>query len=521
MDGKPDPIAELHLIDFIVREGDNLHTLLDAIPECVKMLTAEGAIRYVNRSGLESLGAERTDEVIGLSIFDLISPEYHNTYREAVADAFAGIERTVVYETAACNSRALRWVRCKTGALRDAQGAVRFMLAITRDITERKRLAQRLEDYEIQLRTVIDSAPEGVVLHSRDGRIMDANPAARSMMYLQSETGAGESMFSVIAARHHSPYQILVAQVFFGKKARIELQTNPARGARRWLEIHAAPLHNSRAEVIGLLGMVQDITERKTREVKLTERQMSLAHVHRLNVTQELARLIAHEVNQPLCAISSYAEMCRDSLGAGVSGPAIEQLAELIDLIGHHAARLNDVIRKMRTKVRKRPLQREYVDVVRLIAEVTELFEPVFRKHEIVVKALHDPDLAPVLADPIEIEQVLVSLTRNSIEALSRVKGLRMFEIRVSGFDTAVLVGIRDNGPGIPDEVRERVLKPYFSNGDTFGLGLPLSRLIIELHGGKLWIDKSSEQGASVHFSLPVNASPERSEAWSGSQPYT
>jgi C4-dicarboxylate-specific signal transduction histidine kinase len=111
---------------------------------------------------------------------------------------------------------------------------------------------------------------------------------------------------------------------------------------------------------MGLLAIVQDVTARKTREEQVTERQMHLAYAHRLNVAQELARLIAHEINQPLCAISSYNEMCRDLLT--VSGPALierrEDIAELVRLIGHHTSRVNDVIRKMRELVRKRMLER-------------------------------------------------------------------------------------------------------------------------------------------------------------------
>lgn len=493
-------------IEAVSREGNNLQTLLDALPECVKVLRPEGVITYVNRAGLESFGTRCADQVVGQSILQFVAPGYHEIYREKMLKVLNGESVSLVYETSACNSGVLRWVRSKMAPLRNDQGKVTFLLAITRDITERKRMEERLEDYEIQLRTIIDSEPEGVVLHSKDGGIMDVNPAARAMLHLQSDCGVGESIYRFMDKKYRSAYEQLIHKVFSGEKGRIEMKTDPAIASPRWVEIHAAPLCNSRSETVALLGIVEDITDRKTREERVTEKTMQVAHVHRLNVMRELSRLIAHEINQPLCAISSYTEMCRQILDGNKID--MDSVCELVDLVAVHTNRVNDVIRKMRELVRKRPMQREFVDPVKLLVGAAEMFEPIFRKNGIVMELIR-PDVYPdVYVDPIQIEQVLASLMRNSIQALGRINGDRRFTIRLCNSDdkASVMVSVEDNGPGIPKKVRENVLKPFFtSEGHGVGLGLSLSRYIIELHGGKFWIENLGPgQGAGVHFALPV-----------------
>jgi two-component system sensor kinase FixL len=257
---------------------------------------------------------------------------------------------------------------------------------------------------------------------------------------------------------------------------------------------------------------------------------MHLAYAHRLNVAQELARLIAHEINQPLCAISSYNEMCRDLLT--VSGPALierrEDIAELVRLIGHHTSRVNDVIRKMRELVRKRMLEREEVDLSRIIGEVVEMYEPIFRKHNILLRISGPKNPPAVMVDAIEIEQVLVSLLRNSIEALSKKQDGRVLEIRSTVLEQrsdepgVLLVDIRDNGPGIGAVVREKVLRPHFtSKAKGLGFGLPLSRSIIEMHGGEFWIEESTGDGATIHFTLPISSKWETDAVCESNQPST
>ena len=236
-----------------------------------------------------------------------------------------------------------------------------------------------------------------------------------------------------------------------------------------------------------------------------------LAHVSRLSTIGEMASGFAHELNQPLCAIVNYTEACLRLLKQDRIAPA--EIEEAMVEVARQAERAGVVIRRLREFVRKREALLVSADLNHLVREVVELTRTEAAHHKTRVELCLAPDLPPVNVDIIQIEQVIVSLVRNGLEAMSDtdVDQRRLtIETRPAGRGQ-IEVAVRDRGRGIPEAERDRVFEPFFSTKAAgLGLGLPIGRSIIEAHDGCLWLTPNDGPGVTLHFSLRTCRGDER-----------
>ncbi|MFN8644518.1 MAG: ATP-binding protein [Candidatus Binatia bacterium] len=235
----------------------------------------------------------------------------------------------------------------------------------------------------------------------------------------------------------------------------------------------------------------------------LQRHQAELAHVLRVSAMGEMSGQLAHELTQPLGAIANYAAGCRLRLQASPQRP--EAVIEAVDRIGREAMRAGAIIRRMRDFLRKTEPAREPVDVGALVREVAALLDVEARVAGVRIELLLEEHLPPVEANAVEIEQVLVNLARNAIEAMQDGAGRREILIETRHRPPrAVEVFVRDTGPGLPRDAAAEVFEPFFTTKRTgLGLGLAISRTIIEMHGGTLSAT-STPSGATFRFTLPV-----------------
>jgi C4-dicarboxylate-specific signal transduction histidine kinase len=246
------------------------------------------------------------------------------------------------------------------------------------------------------------------------------------------------------------------------------------------------------------------VTERRRAEFQLRLQQDAQARLARLGSMGELAAALAHEINQPLTAAGTYARVVTHALASDTSPPQLAH--DAADKAVRQVERAAEVVRRLRGLIQLGRSEIAPVAVGRIAQESLELLRPEIQRHNITVHEQLARDLPFVMADVLQIEQVLINLVRNSIEAIA-AEEMPRGDVSVeaargeSGF---VEIVVRDNGPGFANEQLDRSLQAFeTTKADGLGIGLSLSRSIIEAHGGRLWLGKTTE-GAAVHFTLPA-----------------
>lgn len=252
-------------------------------------------------------------------------------------------------------------------------------------------------------------------------------------------------------------------------------------------------------------GLVGQIAERKHAEHEARVLQTELAHVHRLSTMGEMATGLAHELNQPLAAITSYAQGCVQRLRSRKAKP--EEMLDTMDKIAAEARRAGGIIRRVRGFVRKESPRWALVDANAAIRETADLLGAEAHRRGVTIKLDLADSLPMVMADTIQIQQTVLNLMRNGIEAMDENGSVPHLTIRTSknGSD-AILVTVEDNGHGIPVETLEHIFDPFFTTKENgLGLGLPICSSIIEAHGGRLWATCDAENGTIFTFTLPID----------------
>ncbi len=379
-------------------------------------------------------------------------------------------------------------------------------LILENEVAERRRAEERLAENDSHLRQIIASEPECVKLHGRDGTLMEMNPAGlRLVEATQAGEMIGTSVFRFIAPEFRNAYQDLSERVFSGESGVLEFQIISLKGRRRWMETHAAPLRDGRGRVTALLGITRDVTARKRSEEDIRLHYRELAHAARVNTMGEMASGLAHELNQPLAAIANYARGCLRRIQAGTG--SWEELARALEQVCDQAERAGGIIRSLRQFARKGEVPPRPVDMASVLREALAIAEPEARQHQVRVEVQVAPGLGPVMGDAIQIEQVILNLARNGVEAMDEAPvESRLLRIRVFADASGVAtVEVADSGPGLPPDMFNPIFEPIFttkSNG--MGMGLAICRSIVEAHGGVLRV-RPNEPGPGLvfRFNLP------------------
>jgi PAS domain S-box-containing protein len=274
-------------------------------------------------------------------------------------------------------------------------------------------------------------------------------------------------------------------------------------GSLGFLSVSGKPVFDAEGRFSGYRGVARDITERQRAEEALQKAQAEMAHMARLTTLGELAASIAHEINQPLGAVVNNASACVRWLAAQNLEEARQSAARVI-ADGHRAA---EIIRRLRNLAKKAPPQKDWLDLNATIRDVLALARSEVQRHGVAVETHLAADVPLILGDRIQVQQVLLNLLMNAIEALSGVgEGPR--ELWVSSelvAATEVLVAVRDSGPGLDPQSLDRLFEAFYTTKPHgLGMGLAISRSIIEAHGGRLWATAHVPHGAVLQFTVPM-----------------
>ncbi|MCX7427401.1 MAG: ATP-binding protein [Planctomycetia bacterium] len=362
-----------------------------------------------------------------------------------------------------------------------------------------RRENEILRKSEQGLETQLGHASAMILTLDREGTITSANH--RLVGGPPMEMVGRCAMDYLPAARHEEFQQRLRRSYETGRPDRWEY----AIPNGRWYEAHGAPVVVDGA-VTTLVVTIHDVTLRKRAEERSRRRLADLAHVHRLNTMGRTVAELAHEIAQPLYAIANYAHASAEVVRSGTKSG---DLLTWLERIAEESTRAGAIVRRIGSTIRKAKPCRGELDLNALIAKVLDLLEPRTRREGVAVTFSPARFLPPVVADEVQIEQVLVNLVQNAVDAMAATDtGCRRLQLDARPNDRGTLrVAVRDTGAGIAAVDLQHVFKPFYSTkANEMGVGLAICRSIVEDHGGHIQAERNADGGSLFSFTLPLSS---------------
>jgi len=494
------------------RGGREFKALLDAAVDAIIVIDHRGTVEEF------SLAAERmfgysADEVIGHNV-KLLMPE---PFRSAHDGHLERYEQTRVTRIIGIGREIQS--RRKDGTVFPCELAVgrvpdveppRFV-GFIRDLTRHKEAAEQLKRSEAELTLAQALANLGnYVLHPHG----DGLDYFSAQLYRILDVPAGTTSVTredFFQKWVHASDRDRVLEAFRrldagGTQLDIEYQVVLRNGRIRHLHHIAQAVHDQDGRVLKHVGTVHDITDRHHAEDEARQLQERLTHFSRLSTMGEMAAGLAHEINQPLSAIATYAQACQRLLRQ--DEPDIPDVITALEQVNAQALRAGEVIRRLRNFVKNREVTREWVNCERLLDDLRTLAETDARLHNVRLRIDAERDLPAVHADPIQLQQVVLNLVRNAIDATLECPEDRREIVLMARHmaEGQVQVTVADQGSGLAAGAERQLFNPFFTTKATgTGLGLAISHSIIRAHGGRLWHTSNGQCGTCFHFTLPAS----------------
>jgi PAS domain S-box-containing protein len=376
---------------------------------------------------------------------------------------------------------------------------------------ENVQLHSDLLERDRKIRRLVDSNIIGVIIWELEGRILEANDAfLRIVGYDREDLAAGRLHRRMLTPSegHELDDRNVADMKRIGTIPPFEKEYVRKDGSHVSVLVGGAMFEDSRQGV----GFAVDLTERKRAEAEARENErryrdalMELAHAHRITTMGQLAASIAHEVSQPITATVTNAEAGLSWLAA--QPPNLEQVRQSLDCIVSDGLRAGDIIERIRALVRKAPQSRVALDINAVVVEVIALTRIEMARNRVMVRTQLAEALPPIQADRVQLQQVILNLIMNAVEAMSGMgDGERELLISTNrDASNSLSVSVRDSGPGLDAKTMDRMFDAFFttkSNG--MGMGLAICRSIIETHGGRMWAGANGPRGATFQFTLPL-----------------
>ena len=372
---------------------------------------------------------------------------------------------------------------------------------------ENSRLYRALEEREAKIRRLVDANIVGVVIWDLEGEALEANDAFLAIVgYSREDVVAGRlQRHDLTPAEWQAATRRAVDQIRTeGRSEVFEKEYLRKDGGRVPVLVGGAALDETRTHAV---SFVLDLTERRRSQEALQRAHAELAHISRVTALGELAASIAHEVNQPIAAAITDASTCVRWLTREV--PDLDEARQAAQRTVKDASRAADIIARIHRLFRRSGPDRECVNVNELVLDIVMLLRGEALRDGVAIGTALASDLPPVTGDRVQLQQVLLNLLMNSIEATKGVEGRREITVssRPEGGDHVQVV-VADTGVGLPATGQDEVFNAFFTTKpDGTGMGLSISRSIIEAHGGRLWATSNEPRGATFSFSLPVSPS--------------
>ncbi len=409
-----------------------------------------------------------------------------------------------------------RWMQTRGNAIRDNSGRPYRMTGSVRDITDRKLAEQEFRRSETRIRALLEGSPVCNKIIDLDSRLQFMSRAGREQLKIDNiEPFYGCSFPPDLYSDEMKKIAIAhLDRAKMGEACSVDCCVRDTEGNDVWYDTSFVPSFDQDGKVEYVIVTSVNITERRRAEEEARQHRDELAHVARISTMGEMATGIAHELNQPLAAMASYAFAAKMTCLNEEMEP--EKLADILTKLEDQSLRAGEIVRRLRDFVAKAESARAPMDLNELIRAVVKFVEPDL--HQARARLLVDlhREMSFVHVDDIQIQQVLVNLVRNALDAMRetpRTDRIVVIATRYSA-DGEPEVLVTDRGRGLTDEAQTQIFNAFFSTKKHgLGMGLAISRSIIEAHGGRLWAKSCDNGGATFGFSLPAARNSPRSAA--------
>jgi PAS domain S-box-containing protein len=482
------------------KQKEVFQKIFENIPVMIVFFGPDGRLELVNPEWERTVGRtlkEIREHNLDIFVEHFPDPQYRQIVRDYVA-APTGDWREFKLRT-----RDVRVIDISGYTVRLSDGST---VGIGRDITARERAEAELRESEARFRLVADSAPVMIWMSGTDKLCTYFNKpwldfTGRSF---EQELGNGWAEGGVDPEDLQRCLGTYIQSFDRREAFRMEYRLRRHDGEFRWVLDIGVPRFNPDGSFAGYIGSCIDVTEQRRSDEQLRQVQEDLSRVTRIVAMGELAAAIAHEVNQPLTAIVTNANFCLRRLDGATSKP--DELRAAITAIASDGTRASGVISRIRSLLKKGAPDRTELDINEIIQDVTTLLRHEFTRSRVSLRTELASDLPRVPGDPVQLQQVLINLIMNAIEATSSsTNGRRTILIRSAKNPDGVLVQVQDSGTGIAPELADRIFEPFFTTkAEGIGMGLSISHSIVESHGGHLGI-VPSPTGALFEFTLPTD----------------
>ena len=452
----------------------------------MRVFDMQGRIAYVNPAFCRMIGWNEADLIGRTTPFPYWIPGRHAYHQETLDLLLSGRTPSSGLEVEAQRRDGSRFTaRMYVSPLRDPNGEqIGWMTSMT-DITEPKRIREALTAAHERFMTVLEGLDDAI-------SVVADTPEGLELLF------ANRTYRRFFGAQSNGHVELLGGRLGRFTDETVETFSN---SAQRWFEVHHRMLAWTDGRRVRL-QVARDITERRTHEEASRVQQEKIQLTSRLTTMGEMASSLAHELNQPLTAISNYSMGAVAMLKAG--NPKPEQLLEALEKAAAQAERAGKIISRIREFVKRSEPRRQKVPISRILDNAIAFAEIDARKRQVEIIRELPPDDPTVLADPILIEQVLLNLLKNGVEAMEH-SDYRSLHVRVTEQAPLVEIAVIDRGHGLRDP--ERLFEPFYSTkSEGLGMGLNICRTIIESHHGRLWASANPEGGTIFRFTLPFAA---------------
>jgi two-component system sensor kinase FixL len=489
---------------------DYLNAILETLPDALAIFDADCRLIDINQAGLAKFGLESIHDLPGHLALAMITPETMPVFRDRFEMTLRDKGDTSPIRVETDDRKGThRILECWMAllakhVLATDGGANAFVLVAMRDISGRDAQERELAKEQSLFEAILDSVPNALVVIDEAGLITSFSKAAEALFgYTEAEV-LGRNVSMLMPSPHREAHDGYIHRYLETGEKRIIGTGRIVEGLRSdgtTFPMELAVGEAKAGDQRFFTGFVSDLTRRVEADTHLRHVESELAHASRLSAVGTLASALAHELNQPLTAVANYVAAGRDMMGG--EAPDRELVREALDEAASEAVRAGQIVRRLRDFVAKGDVERRNLPLAQLIDDATTLGLVGVREQDVECLLDIDREVGDVLVDPIQIQQVMVNLMRNAIEAMAKspVKQL-LIRARPIG-DDRIEISVGDTGPGISPEVRENLFQPFTSTkSQGMGVGLSICRTIIEAHGGWLRVESAPESGTTFAFTL-------------------